>query len=65
MRNRVPIYAASSWASLMSQSAAFYLDPIRDIYEVSSLGVPSYLGHLDPLTSFYDRHLRYTPFSSF
>lgn len=49
----------------MSQSAAFYLDPIRDIYEVSSLGVPSYLGHLDPLTSFYDRHLRYTPFSSF
>ena len=31
---RVPIYAAASWASLMSQSAAFYLDPIRDIYEV-------------------------------
>ena len=32
---RVPIYSASSWASIMSLTAAFYLDPIRDIYEVS------------------------------
>ena len=31
---RVPIYSASSWASIMSQDAAFYLDPLRDIYEV-------------------------------
>ena len=34
--DRVPIYAASSWASIMSQDAAFYLDPLRDIYEVST-----------------------------
>lgn len=33
-RVRVPIYSASSWASIMSQDAAFYLDPLRDIYEV-------------------------------
>lgn len=33
---RVPIYAASSWGSIMSLNAAFYLDPIRDIYEASS-----------------------------
>lgn len=32
----VPIYSASSWASIMSQTAAFYLDPLRDIYEVST-----------------------------
>ena len=31
---RVPVYSASSWASIMSQDAAFYLDPLRDIYEV-------------------------------
>ena len=35
--DRVPIYAASSWASIMSQDAAFYLDPLRDIYEVRYL----------------------------
>lgn len=36
LRVRVPIYSASSWASIMSQDAAFYLDPLRDIYEVQS-----------------------------
>lgn len=34
---RVPIYAASSWTSIVSLKAAQFLDPIRDIYEV--LGV--------------------------
>ena len=34
LRTRVPIYSAASYASLMSQTAAFYLDPLRDIYEV-------------------------------
>lgn len=33
----VPIYSASSWASIVSLKAAFYLDPLRDIYEVSTL----------------------------
>lgn len=31
---RVPIYSATSWASIMSLKAAFWLDPLRDIYEV-------------------------------
>ncbi|KAJ5496038.1 Transmembrane protein [Penicillium diatomitis] len=30
---RVPIYAASSWTSIVSLKAAQFLDPIRDIYE--------------------------------
>lgn len=34
IEKRVPIYSASSYASLMSQTAAFYIDPLRDIYEV-------------------------------
>ncbi|CAG8502393.1 5482_t:CDS:2 [Ambispora leptoticha] len=29
----VPIYALTSWASLVSLDAAFYLDAVRDIYE--------------------------------
>lgn len=33
----VPIYAASSWGSLMSLKAAFWLDPIRDIYEAFTI----------------------------
>lgn len=33
----VPIYSASSWASLMSQDAAFYLDPLRDVYEAFTI----------------------------
>lgn len=32
---RVPIYSISSWTSIMSQKAALFIDPIRDIYEVS------------------------------
>jgi hypothetical protein len=32
----VPIYSAASWASIMSLAAAFYLDPLRDVYEVRS-----------------------------
>lgn len=31
---RVPIYAVSSWTSIISLTAAQFLDPIRDIYEV-------------------------------
>lgn len=31
---RVPIYAASSWTSIVSLVASQFLDPIRDIYEV-------------------------------
>lgn len=34
MNIRVPIYAASSWTSIVSLQAAQFLDPIRDIYEV-------------------------------
>jgi hypothetical protein len=33
----VPIYAASSWASVVSLQAAFYLDPLRDIYEAFTI----------------------------
>ncbi|KIX05698.1 uncharacterized protein Z518_03670 [Rhinocladiella mackenziei CBS 650.93] len=33
----VPIYAASSWASIVSLKAAFYLDPLRDIYEALTI----------------------------
>lgn len=33
----VPIYSAASWASLMSQDAAFYLDPLRDVYEAFTI----------------------------
>lgn len=36
--SRVPIYSASSWASMMSLTAAFYVEPIRDIYEASFSG---------------------------
>ena len=33
----VPLYSAASFASLMSQDAAFYLDPLRDIYEAFTI----------------------------
>jgi Organic solute transporter Ostalpha len=33
----VPIYSAASWASTVSLRAAFYLDPLRDIYEAFTL----------------------------
>lgn len=33
----VPIYAISSWVSLMSLTAAQFLDPIRDIYEAFTI----------------------------
>lgn len=33
----VPIYSAASWASVESQTAAFYLDPLRDIYEAFTI----------------------------
>ena len=33
----VPLYSISSWGSLMSQDAAFYLDPLRDIYEAFTI----------------------------
>lgn len=31
---RVPIYSGASWASLVSITAASYVDPLRDVYEV-------------------------------
>ena len=33
----VPIYSAASWASVRSQQAAFYLDPLRDVYEAFTI----------------------------
>ncbi|KAK6537617.1 hypothetical protein TWF694_011928 [Orbilia ellipsospora] len=33
----VPIYAITSWLSLKSLTAAFFLDPIRDIYEAFTI----------------------------
>ena len=33
----VPLYSIASFASLMSQDAAFYLDPLRDIYEAFTI----------------------------
>jgi hypothetical protein len=33
----VPIYSAASWASVVSLKAAFYLDPLRDIYEAFTI----------------------------
>lgn len=33
----VPIYSAASWASVESQTAAFYLDPLRDVYEAFTI----------------------------
>src|SRR3954471_13798321 len=33
----VPIYSASSWTSIVSLKAAFYLDPLRDIYEAFTI----------------------------
>lgn len=32
--DRVPIYSAASWASLVSITAASYVEPFRDVYEV-------------------------------
>lgn len=42
----VPIYAISSLIALFSLEAAFVIDAIRDIYEVSApkIAVPLYLG---------------------
>ncbi|ORY62931.1 organic solute transporter Ostalpha-domain-containing protein [Pseudomassariella vexata] len=33
----VPIYSISSWVSMISQTAAQFLDPIRDIYEAFTI----------------------------
>ncbi|KAL2008592.1 hypothetical protein VTN00DRAFT_6786 [Thermoascus crustaceus] len=33
----VPIYAASSWASIVSLRASLWLDPIRDVYEAFTI----------------------------
>ncbi|KIX96369.1 uncharacterized protein Z520_08147 [Fonsecaea multimorphosa CBS 102226] len=33
----VPIYSAASWASIVSLKAAFYLDPLRDVYEAFTI----------------------------
>lgn len=37
---RVPIYSAASWASLVSITAAAYVEPFRDVYEVSTALFP-------------------------
>jgi hypothetical protein len=34
---RVPIYAGASWASLVSLTAASYVDPLRDVYEAFTI----------------------------
>ena len=55
--DRVPIYSASSYASLMSQTAAFYIDPLRDIYEVNDMH-PLVLATLKlRITGFHNIHL--------
>ncbi|CAG7942278.1 unnamed protein product [Penicillium salamii] len=33
----VPIYAVSSWTSIVSLTAAQFLDPVRDIYEAFTI----------------------------
>jgi hypothetical protein len=33
----VPIYAASSWASVISLRVAFYVEPLRDVYEAFTI----------------------------
>ena len=33
----VPIYSAASWAGIVSLKAAFYLDPLKDIYEAFTI----------------------------
>ncbi|KAH7071939.1 organic solute transporter Ostalpha-domain-containing protein [Paraphoma chrysanthemicola] len=33
----VPIYAAASWASLVSLTASSYVDPLRDVYEAFTI----------------------------
>ncbi|GAD92411.1 hypothetical protein AOR_1_496014 [Paecilomyces variotii No. 5] len=33
----VPIYAASSWTSIVSSTAAMWVDPIRDVYEAFTI----------------------------
>lgn len=35
--SRVPIYAVSSWVSLISFSAAQFVDPVRDVYEAFTI----------------------------
>ncbi|KAJ5190608.1 uncharacterized protein N7498_009593 [Penicillium cinerascens] len=51
----VPIYAASSWTSIVSLKAAQFLDPIRDIYEraviIMAHGRPP-VSHAWPLNHF-------------
>jgi len=32
----VPIYSVASWVSLISLKVAFWVDPFRDVYEVST-----------------------------
>lgn len=62
---RVPIYSASSWASIMSQDAAFYLDPLRDIYEVShaihEVAESRYIWPLTNISGFHDIYFLPTP----
>lgn len=36
-KTRVPIYSISSWVSMVSLTAAAFLDPIRDIYEAFTI----------------------------
>lgn len=52
---RVPLYALSSLIALYSLNAAFFIDAIRDLYEVSYMAVLTQSSH----TGF--RHLHLPP----
>ena len=55
-RYRVPIYAVSSWTSIVSLQASSWIVPIRDIYEVPHAPIDLRAISVNPQA----RHLRYT-----
>lgn len=60
--NRVPIYAASSWASIISLKASLWLAPIRDVYEVIPISGQLVLSPLmDRILGLYDLYFLPTP----
>lgn len=42
---RVPIYSLSSWVSILSLTAAMFVDPVRDVYEVYPPTKPECCNH--------------------
>jgi hypothetical protein len=60
MSNRVPIYAISSWSSMIDLRVAFYVDPIRDIYEVGFLLLSLRIWLTN--SGFYNLHVLPTPY---